>query len=252
MILALVRGSLLSRLKETAARCHQNIRRPDGFFDALISIVEIIIYLKYINYMKLLLDFDYKKATQAINFLAKKEGGKINKMKAVKLIYFAERYHLRKYGRLITNDRYLAMTYGPVGSTIKDILDSSDFMDKQEKEYAESYISQTDNKYTIASTNNIDEDAFSESDLEALEFAYKNFGKYDQFALAEISHMYPEWAKFEKVFSSKEKTREDMDYLDFFSNTKVLHEDKFKNQNEELVSSKEIFIENAKIAEQFS
>ncbi len=37
--------------------------------------------------MKLMLDFDYKKATQAINYLAKKEGGKINKMKAIKVIW---------------------------------------------------------------------------------------------------------------------------------------------------------------------
>ena len=49
------------------------------------------------------LEFDHEKATQAINFFARESGGQINKMKAIKLIYFAERYHLRKYGRPITN-----------------------------------------------------------------------------------------------------------------------------------------------------
>ncbi len=39
------------------------------------------------------LKFDYKKATQALNFFAIKCGGKIDKMKALKLIFFADRYH---------------------------------------------------------------------------------------------------------------------------------------------------------------
>jgi len=45
--------------------------------------------------MKMLLEFDYKKATQAINYLVKKEGGTIDKLKLIKLVYFADRYHLR-------------------------------------------------------------------------------------------------------------------------------------------------------------
>ena len=199
--------------------------------------------------MKPTLDFDYKKATQAINFLAKKEGGKINKMKVIKLIYFAERYHLRKYGRLITNDRYLAMSWGPVGSTIKDILEFSDFMDPQEKEYAESFISQTNNKYTIESTNEVDKDPFSETDIEALEFSYNNFGEFDQYKLAKISHFYPEWAKFERVLTTKEKTREHMNYFDFFLNASDIANDKFQEDPQELESAKEIFIETAKIVE---
>ena len=51
--------------------------------------------------------FDYKKAVQAINFFARKNGGKITKLEVLKLIFFADRYHLRKYGRPITNDQYL-------------------------------------------------------------------------------------------------------------------------------------------------
>ena len=58
----------------------------------------------------------YKKATQALNFFALKKDGKINKMKAIKLIYLADRLHLRKYGRPIVGDIYWAMKLGPVGS----------------------------------------------------------------------------------------------------------------------------------------
>ena len=63
----------------------------------------------------------YKKATQALNFLAKKKGGKINRMKALKLIYFADRLHLRTYGRPIIGDDYWAMQFGPVPSCTNNI-----------------------------------------------------------------------------------------------------------------------------------
>lgn len=72
-------------------------------------------------------NFDFKKATQALNYLAKKFGGNINKMQAIKLIYFADRYHLRKYGRPVTNDEFVAMGYGPVGSKTKDIAENTPF-----------------------------------------------------------------------------------------------------------------------------
>jgi uncharacterized phage-associated protein len=61
-------------------------------------------------------------------------------MKALKLIYFADRYHLRKYGRLVTNDIYYAMNYGPVPSSVKDIAEGSEFLGEKEKEYASNYL----------------------------------------------------------------------------------------------------------------
>ena len=73
--------------------------------------------------MKMILEFDYKKATQAINYFTKKEGGQIEKLKLIKLVYLADRFHLRKYGRPIMNDTYLAMPLGPVGSSVKDIAE---------------------------------------------------------------------------------------------------------------------------------
>jgi hypothetical protein len=78
------------------------------------------------------LPFVYKKATQAVNYFAQRSGGIINKMKAIKLIYFADRYHLRKYGRPITNDEYLAMDYGLVSSGVKDIAEMSGFFRSSE------------------------------------------------------------------------------------------------------------------------
>lgn len=137
-------------------------------------------------------DFDYCKATQALNYFAQREGGRINKMKALKLLYFADRYHIRKYGRLITNDNYLAMQHGPVPSTSKDIAEANDYLDDEVKAYSSQFIQPLDN-LVLRSVRKADESVLSDSDMEALRFAWDNFGHCDQFELRDLTHDYPEW-----------------------------------------------------------
>jgi len=48
--------------------------------------------------------------------------GKADFHKIFKILYFAEQKHLAEYGRPITGDNYIAMQFGPVPSTIYDIL----------------------------------------------------------------------------------------------------------------------------------
>lgn len=143
------------------------------------------------------LHFDYQKATQALVFFIEKEGGRLNKMKALKLIYFADRYHLRKYGRPITNDEYFAMAYGPVASGVKDIAELSDFLGEQEKAYATQCVTLAAAPY-IEARSPFDPNVFSKTDIEALEFAWKTFGQYTEFELVELTHKYPEWKKHEQ------------------------------------------------------
>jgi uncharacterized phage-associated protein len=159
------------------------------------------------------MDFDYRKATQALNFFARRLGGSVNKMKALKLIYFADRYHLRKFGRPITNDEYFAMSYGPVASGVKDIAEMVSFLGDQEREYAEQFIQVLD-RYTIQSIGELETEVLSESDIEALHFALENFGQMDEFRLAEETHKYPDWNRHQS--SLKVQSRVRMSYEDFF------------------------------------
>jgi len=147
---------------------------------------------------KVYFNFDYKKATQTLNYFVNKEHGVINKLKALKLVYLADRYHLRKYGRLITNDTYFAMDYGPVPSGVKDIAEASEFLGEAEKQYSSKYIEPISN-LELKSKNSIDSNIFSKSDIEALNFAWRQFGNLKQFVLSELTHEYPEWKKHEKA-----------------------------------------------------
>jgi len=140
--------------------------------------------------------FDYLKATQALDYFAIKAGGQINKMKELKLVYFADRYHLRKYGRMVTNDNYLAMQYGPVPSTTKDIAESNDYLDETIGAYSQNFIEPINN-LTLRTINGLDESVLSDSDLEALKFSWDTFGHLDQFELRDLTHFYPEWLRVE-------------------------------------------------------
>src|SRR5438552_12746259 len=119
--------------------------------------------------------FSHRKATQALNFFAQRAGGSINKMKALKLVYFTDRYHLRRYGRPVVGDEYVAMNYGPVASGTKDVAEMSDFLGEEEKTYARRFIRPTESALGYSSVADVDEKVWSESVREALESAWKRF-----------------------------------------------------------------------------
>ena len=138
--------------------------------------------------------FDYRKATQCLNYFALKAGKSIDKLRVLKLIYFADRYHLRKYDRFITNDIYFAMELGPVASSTKDIAEGSEFLDETESRYANKYLL-IGTQHELTSNKPVDTDVFSESDLEALDFVWDKFGHLSSSDLVELTHKYPEWIR---------------------------------------------------------
>ena len=162
------------------------------------------------------LSFAHRKATQALNYFASQSAGEMNKLKALKLIYFADRYHLRTYGRPITNDRYLAMNYGPVASSCKDLAEMSDFLCSEESGYAKQFLSPSGHDYK--STGEVDTAEFSETDLEALKYAWQQYGNVSEFDLAEKTHQFPEWKQHEERLKSPAESRIPMRYKDFLEN----------------------------------
>ncbi len=170
-------------------------------------------------------NYNYKKAVQALNHYALQQGGTINKMKALKLIYLADRYHLRKYGRLITNDTYFAMEYGPVPSAAKDIAEQSISLGKIEGKYSKKYIAQV-GKYHFRSKEPVEGSVFSQSDTEALDIIWGKYGHFDQFELAELTHRYPEWKKHEKALDMSPRIQ--MALEDLFENLDNSEDDVFQ------------------------
>jgi uncharacterized phage-associated protein len=194
-------------------------------------------------------DTSYKKATQALNFLArKKDGNVINKMKAIKLIFLADRLHLRKYGRPIIGDVYWAMKLGPVGSKTKRAAELD--LPNTTLLYSKKYIRPTDDKkHSFVSIKEPDMDVFSKTDIECLEAVNDTFSDRDQFELAELTHKYPEWPKYGRELKSGKK-RVLMDYNDLFADE--AHGGLFGQSKTELNLAKESFDELKEVSDFFA
>ncbi len=193
---------------------------------------------------------DYKKITQIINYLVRKDASSssMHELKIIKLVWAADRYHLRKYARTVSGDQYYAMINGPVGSMTKDVAEFSNnstfrsLNNDSAFKYIASYINykKSNQDAQLSSVNDTDKTELSDSDREALDFAWDNFGKYDYISLIEITHKYPEWTLKQSKLDEGEK-RAKINLFDFFKNLTTDEPDPFSVTNPYVTTSKQLF-----------
>lgn len=66
-----------------------------------------------------------KKLIDTVNFLLRRNGGRLNYTKLIKLLYLADRTALIEWGFTITGDDYYALHHGPVLSRTLDLIKGS-------------------------------------------------------------------------------------------------------------------------------
>ena len=82
-----------------------------------------------------------KKIIQALAYIAYQQPDhKVNNMKAYKLLWLADRYHLRQTGRTITGDVFYALPHGVVPSDAKNIVENQPTHIRNDEEYCNRYI----------------------------------------------------------------------------------------------------------------
>ncbi len=168
--------------------------------------------------------------------LTKKESA--DKIQIIKWVYLADKYHLVKYGRTITGDQYYAMQYGPVGSTVKDVLELNG-LPAAEARYVKSLIENID-RVTFKKRKDAPRIIFnqlSKTDIEALNFVIKKFGDMGSWELKDYTHKYPEWKQHKHRLKTASR-REKINTEELFS---LLHNDRIAVPREKLKLSKEIF-----------
>lgn len=159
--------------------------------------------------------FDVQKTLQSLYYLQSR--CKVSdKLSLLKLIFFADRYHIRNYGIPMLQDNYCAMTLGPVCSKTYDLIKKGLYYDGL-TENAKNFVDENlfCNK-DFVSVKNTGSDRLSESDKEALDFSIKNFSRFSPYELSEITHAYPEWSRYKDLLESHVSASETMDYADFF------------------------------------
>lgn len=71
--------------------------------------------------------------------------GKMDRVKLIKLLWAADRYHLRAHGRMVSGTDYVAMVHGPVSSLALDVAQiSKEFaLSGEAASYVEYYFTAT-------------------------------------------------------------------------------------------------------------
>ncbi|HEV8660169.1 MAG TPA: Panacea domain-containing protein [Thermoanaerobaculia bacterium] len=145
--------------------------------------------------------FAPEKLVQALAFFSNRGLRDLDKMKAAKLLFHADKYHLLKYGRPIIGDQYACMEYGPVPSTslnvMNDVLANDPHFPPVVKELFDKYI-EVERPFfrgypVFRAKIQPDLDVFSDSDIEALEYAHKTYGSKSAWKLSEESHEDSSW-----------------------------------------------------------
>ena len=134
--------------------------------------------------------FQEQKVTEAACYLLRLNGGRIDPMKLLKLLYLADRKALEDWERPISYDSYVSMNYGPVLSTTYDLIKSAP---SQKGDFWHTYIATLD-KQTIELKGEPPKiKKLSRAEIDVLDDIYKRFGQRSSIALSYICHELQEY-----------------------------------------------------------
>jgi len=122
----------------------------------------------------------------------------LGKVKLMKLFYFLDFLHIKKYGSPVTYDRYIHLEHGPIPQSIKNLIDTaSDDPDNSiltdaisfERPQGIDMIRMIPNK----KFGEEDKKYFSETELEILDLVCNRFGNKNTKYIEDASHKESPW-----------------------------------------------------------
>jgi len=137
--------------------------------------------------------FKVRKAAQVAAYFALAEGGRINVLKLIKLIYLADRRFMEKYDTPILNDCLVSMDHGPVNSMtlnyVNGLEDQRDDWDEFITDRDRHSVGLTSSKISV---DNLDE--LSVAEIKVLEEIAKRFERWNGYMVRDYTHNNcPEW-----------------------------------------------------------
>lgn len=140
---------------------------------------------------------DAEKALEVVLYVSSKTNNLFN---IVKTLYYADKFHLEKYGRLITGDNYIAMEDGPVPSGAYNLIklargDEFSYEPKLVSTHPEAALRiEIDKeggkspKTIIFPKRSANLDLLSESDIECLDLAIEKYANMNPSTLWRLVH----------------------------------------------------------------
>ncbi len=116
----------------------------------------------------------------------------------MKLFYFLDFIHLKKYGAPVTYDTYVNLEHGPIPTEIKNLIDTAD--DDIDNSFLADTVrfhqSEGTNMHRVMVTRNFNEQDkrfFSTTELEILEMVCRRFGNINTKEIEEAAHKEAPW-----------------------------------------------------------
>ncbi len=143
------------------------------------------------------MSYDPRKAAQTIAYLTIKNGCEpLHVVKAVKLVYLADRESVGRYGFPIQDEPRVSMKHGPVNSKTYAFINGE--YDPTQCGWAEFLNDRDNHRIGLADrkTSVDDLDELSDADIEVLDAVWARFGGMNQWQLRDWTHQndnVPEW-----------------------------------------------------------
>ncbi|MBO6512098.1 MAG: SocA family protein [Roseibium sp.] len=135
--------------------------------------------------------FETKKAAQLVAFFCSKQGGEIDVLKLVKLVYLADRAFMAECGYPITNDKHVSMPHGPANSITLNLIDGN----IEDEDWDDLVSDREGHKIALhRELTDDDSDEFSDAEINCLENVWAEFGHMTKYEIRDWTHENcPEW-----------------------------------------------------------
>jgi uncharacterized phage-associated protein len=136
--------------------------------------------------------FDAQKSAEICTFFCNRAGGRIDKLKLIKLAYLAERRFLSLWGFPMMWDEFYSLPHGPICSAtlngIDGVLDSADFSNILKRHGRQDVY--------LLKDRSTDFDTLSEAEIENLEVVWHEYGGMTASQLRNFTHAHcPEYSE---------------------------------------------------------
>lgn len=170
--------------------------------------------------------FQATKCAEALVLFAAYHVPDLTKLKAVKLIYFADRQHMLRFGRPIVGGQYYCLDKGPVPSealnAINGLASGESVRNPDARELAQKVSLQRSGWQIhprVIAKAPPDENVFSESEMQIIKDVAAEYGRLSVGSLIEMSHAHEAWR--EADVAREAGGRAEMSYETFFRDNPV-------------------------------
>jgi uncharacterized phage-associated protein len=133
--------------------------------------------------------FSTRKTLQAAGVLLRLSRDRMSLLRLLKLLYIADREHLRKSQRPIVGTRPIAMKNGPLHSEVYNLIKGEHLDEPLWSEFIRR------EGYEVELEKDPGRSELSAAEVRTLTDTFERYLSFDEWDLVEITHDFPEWIK---------------------------------------------------------